>query len=320
MIQKLLKAGLLILALFAFLVIGFVIFRKSLILDKAIVKNHYRLPSSHFLQWRGAEVHYTDQGRGVPILMIHGLGGSIWDFRYLDSSFSKQYRVIRVDMPGFGLSDYPATQESPVTLYNEYFGWLLDTLHIDSMYVMGNSMGGMMAWSIAVNYPQKVKKLILFNSAGYDIPATLKSTNAYMLRYDILKKYLEKGVPEYITKNGMKRTFYNYKKFMKEDNIQRFNDMWNREGNLEHIIRIANNDDFPSTESIKGVTCPTLIIWGKQDKIIPVKNAYDFKRDIRNSTCIIYDSCGHVPMLEEHEKVIRDITPFLYSPKPSVVR
>ncbi len=309
--KKYCKLFLLLPVCMAIVILGWLIFRKDMILEKAAVKERYTLLTSHFMSWEGAEIHYTDHGSGIPLLMIHGLGGSIWDFRYLDSAFYEKYRVIRVDMPGFGLSDYPENSPSMVDTYNDYFKWLIDTLHLDSMYVMGNSMGGMMAWNIANTYPEKVRKLILFNSAGYDIPATLKATNAYMLRHNLLQWYLKKGIPKTITKRGMHRTLYNSSPLMTEENIQRFNDMWNREGNLEHIIRVACTDDYPSSDSIKNVQCPTLIIWGKYDIIIPVKYAYNFKNDIKNSTLIVYDSCGHVPMLEAPDRVIKDVTVFL---------
>lgn len=285
--------------------------RNNLRIEKNIVKERYRQTNSHFLQWNGCEVHYTEHGDGMPILMIHGLGGNVWDFRYLDDAFYKKYRVIRVDMPGFGLSDYPDSKVSLTQTYNDYFKWLIDTLHLDSMYVMGNSMGGMMAWNIANTYPEKVRKLILFNSAGYNIPETLKATNAYLMRNNILQWNLRKGIPKSFTKSGMHRTLYNRSSLMTKDNIQRINDMWNREGNLEHIIRVASTDDYPSSDPIKNVQCPTLIIWGKYDIIIPVKYAYSFKNDIAHSELIVYDSCGHVPMLEIPDKVIKDITPFL---------
>lgn len=119
--------------------------RKDLTLTKEYVKEKYVLPNSKFINWNGTEIHYTESGSGFPILMIHGFGGSNRDFILLDSMVHDNYRVIRVDLPGFGLSDFPKqTEENPdyIKVYDDYFTFLLDTLHLDSCYVMGNSLGG----------------------------------------------------------------------------------------------------------------------------------------------------------------------------------
>ncbi len=287
--------------------------RKDLTLSKAYLKEKYSHPNSKFLKWKGGEVHYTETGIGFPILMIHGFGGSNWDFKILDSLLNDKYRVIRVDLPGFGLSDFP-TKEGDNTdfqqVYNEYFKFLADTLHLDSMFVIGNSLGGMMAWNLALQQPANVKKMVLFNSAGYDMREALKTANAEIFRKKYVQLLLKKGLPKFMTKKGISRVFYN-NSILTETRIKRVNEMWNREGNLKHIISMATSDQFPDEEKIKNISCPTLIIWGKQDVILPVKYADMFARDIKNSQKIIYDSCGHVPMMEKSAEVKRDVLKFL---------
>lgn len=294
-----------------FLFIGFG--RKNLILSKEYVKEKYRFPNSHFITWHGAEVHYTESGSGIPILMIHGFGGSNWDFRILDSLLNDKYRVIRVDLPGFGLSDFPkqtAANPDYIAEYNEYFNFLIDTLHIDTCYVMGNSLGGLMSWNLAVNRPDVVKKLVLFNSAGYDMKEVMKTARAEEFRNPIVQLGMKRGIPIFLTKNGMNRVFYN-KKMLTPERTQRINDLWNREGNLQQIINMALSDNYPNSERIKQIGCPTLVVWGKQDIIINPKYADQFHADIKNSYEIIYDSCGHVPMMEKPIQVQHDVLQFL---------
>ena len=176
--------------------------RKDLTLTKEYVKEKYVLPNSKFINWNGTEIHYTESGSGFPILMIHGFGGSNRDFILLDSMVHDKYRVIRVDLPGFGLSDFPKqTEENPdyIKVYDDYFTFLLDTLHLDSCYVMGNSLGGLMSWNLAVKHPSVVKKLILFNSAGYDMAEVIKSANAKVFKYGIVQLLLQKGIPKFFT-------------------------------------------------------------------------------------------------------------------------
>lgn len=287
--------------------------RKDLTLPKAYVKEKYSFPNSHFLSWRGAELHYTESGKGFPILMIHGFGGSNWDFRILDSLLNDQYKVIRIDMPGFGLSDFPKqTEPAPdyIQVYNDYFNFLLDTLHLDSCYVMGNSLGGLMSWNLAVRHPEVVKKLVLFNSAGYDMKEVIKTAHASVFRHSIVQSLLKHGIPLFVTKRGMRRVFYN-KEILTPERERRINELWNREGNLQHIMNMACSEKYLDQNLIKQVKCPTLIVWGKQDKIVAPKYAARFHEDIPNSRVIMYDSCGHVPMLERTSDVRRDVLQFL---------
>ncbi len=296
-----------IVALFIYAIYG----RKNLTLSKEFVKQKYSLPNSHFLKWKDGEIHYTESGSGFPILMIHGFGGSNYDFKILDSLLNDKYKIIRVDLPGFGLSDFPKTNNDDFTkTYDEYFSFLLDTLHLDSMYVMGNSLGGMMAWNLTVKHPQNVRKLVLFNSAGYDMKETLKTANAQIFSYDIVKLLLKNGIPKFMTKRGVSRVFYDSDK-LTDEKITRLNNMWNREGNLQQIMAMASSSKYLDQQLIKQITCPTLIIWGKYDKVVLPQNAERFHQDIKNSNVIVYDSCGHVPMMEKPLEVQRDVLEFL---------
>ena len=299
----------LLLALFFYFTVG----RKDETVSKADVKAKYSLPNSHFIQWRGAELHYTESGTGFPILMVHGFGGSNRDFYLLDSLVNNQYRVIRVDLPGFGMSDFPkqdSVNANFTEVYNDYFNFLLDTLHIDSFYVMGNSLGGMMAWNLTLKHPDRVKKLVLFNSAGYDMKEVMKSANADMLQSKLAQMLVKKGVQKFFVKKGISRVVYDVSK-LTDEKVQRISDFWNREGNMQHLIAMANSKNYIDQNLIKNITCPTLIVWGKQDKIINVKFAERFAADIKGSEEIIYDSCGHVPMLERPLDVQRDVLQFL---------
>jgi pimeloyl-ACP methyl ester carboxylesterase len=282
--------------------------RKSLIRSKDEVIAKYTTPNSHFLDWKGARMHYTDNGSGPLVLMIHGFGGSFMDFAMLDSLIRDNYRVIRVDLPGFGLSDFPDVGDKPdyQKLYTDYFNFFLDTLHIDTMYLAGNSMGGMMSWVITNEHPEKVKKLVLLNSAGYDMDQTIKKLK---FNNTWLQTLFHRGIPNYVIASALKNIFYttNANTTFKTD---RTADFWNKEGNLDVIFSLATSHAFPDTALITSIHCPTLIIWGKQDNLIPCTAADKFHRDIANSRVIVYDSCGHAPMIERPVEVSRDVARF----------
>jgi pimeloyl-ACP methyl ester carboxylesterase len=287
--------------------------RPDLTVSKAEAKAKYSLPNSHFINYKGAEVHYTESGSGFPILMIHGYGGSNRDFLVLNSLINDKYRVIRVDMPGFGLSDFPKQPSGNVNFiqaYADYFNFMLDTLHIDSCYVMGNSLGGLMACQLALDHPDIVKKLVLFNSAGYEMEEVMKTANASLLQNSLAQQVVSKGLPKCFVKIGVGRVVHDASKLTPEK-VQRVTDFWNREGNMAHLVALATSKTFPDESTIKNISCPTLIFWGKQDKIINVKYAQRFKADIKGSELIEYDSCGHVPMMERPEDVKLEVLRFL---------
>ncbi len=303
-----------LLLLFLVFVLAYILFRKDLTLTKAEVKARYTLPNSHFINWKDGELHYTESGNdsNMTVLMIHGFGGSNRDFYVLDSLINNHYHVIRIDLPGFGLSDFPFTY-GKTTLhyaYAEYFSFILDTLHIDSCFVMGNSLGGLMSIELTAQHPDKVKRLVLFNSAGYDLKEVMKSANAHVFRYWPVKFFMKKGLPEFITKAGIIRVAYS-NRLLTAEKIKRVNSFWNREGNLKHIVEMANSNEPFDVSKIRNIACPVLIVWGKQDKIINVKYAERFHQDIKGSRIIIYDSCGHVPMMEKPLKVQHDVIEFL---------
>lgn len=302
----LISAPFLIFTAYAFL-------RSDLTIPKADVKAAYRLTNSHFIAWNGAEIHYTESGNdsNMTVLMIHGFGGSNRDFQILDSLINHRYHVVRVDLPGFGLSDYPFEYGSKPfrNAYAEYFDFLLDTLHIDSCYVMGNSLGGLMSIELATRHQEKVKKLVLFNSAGYEMQEVMKSANAHVLRNPLTRWFVQKGIPTFMTGKGLTRVAYS-DEHITEERLKRVNDLWNREGNMPHIVAMANSVENPDEELMRKITCPTLIVWGLEDQIVNVKYAERFHQDIAGSQLVIYDACGHVPMIEKSEEVLRDVLGF----------
>lgn len=285
-------------------------FMPTLVISKDVVDKKFSLPTSHFLQWRGVKLHYIDQGRGIPLLMIHGFGGSARNFSKLAEELKDSFRIIRVDIPGFGLSDLPQMGEHPayVPMYRDYISFLLDTLHLDSVYVIGNSMGGGIAWLAAVDHPDRVVKLVLIGSGGYD--AVNIASKLTMFKYTSMRHIFDKGMPEFMSKKAASSIYADPRK-MESEVWQSSNHFMNREGNIQNMLELVTELQFPDTMLIKGIKCPTLIVWGKEDNVIPVAHAEKFHRDIKNSRVVVYDPCGHVPMMECTEQFKNDFLQFV---------
>ena len=297
MLKKLFKGLFLLLTTMVILPMVFLFFMPTRIISKEVARVKLSLPTSHFMFWRGAEVHYLDEGHGPVVLMIHGYGGSARNFEQLTDSLKDSYRVISVDLPGFGLSDMPAMGLQPdyLQMYRDYISFVLDTLQLHDVCVMGNSMGGGIGWLSAGDHPDKITHLVLLGSAGYD-PQKI-AANLTMVRFKSLGRLLSKGMPEFVTKNRSYRIYANPEKV--DASVWTLNnEMLNRQGNIESMLALAWAQQFPDTLLIKRIQCPSLIVWGKEDNVIPCEHAERFHRDILHSQVIIYDSCGHVPMME----------------------
>jgi pimeloyl-ACP methyl ester carboxylesterase len=285
--------------------------RTDLTITKAEAKERFSTEHSHFVQWNNAEIHYTDAGVGESILMIHGFGGNFTNFDSLSDILKESHRVVRVDLPGFGMSDLPAKHDSIALLYREFLGFMLDTLHIDSVTVIGNSLGGWMGWELAASYPEKVKGLVLLGSAGYEI----EKVKSNIGRMDLLdnafaRKLAERGLPVSLSMQNAKRMMTEWET-PNPASVAVNNALLNREGNLANMITLANSGITPDTAKIATIQCPTLVIWGKYDIIVPVEHSAKFTRDIPNSVSIVYDTCGHIPQIEYPHRVANDIKTFL---------
>ena len=281
----------------------FAVFRPSLIVPKNVVRKEMELPSSKYFDWNGCKIHYVDEGQGEPILMIHGFGGSFNNFQKIAEKLKENHRVIRVDLPGFGLSDFPKEKQNYVTMYRTFVADFTNHLELDSMYVMGNSMGGGVSWFYALDHPEKVKGLVLLDAFGYDAKAIQKHV-LRVTRFSVFHLALQKGLPLFLSRRAAQRCFEN-DNLISEEAITRTNRIWNAEGNIDALFSLASFSDFPSEENIKKIQVPALIIWGKQDALIPAQHAARFHRDIKNSSVVVLDHCGHVPMMEQPENVER---------------
>ena len=309
------KAIKIIFALIVTLVVGGVLYaaflRPNLVIPKAENKARFTQPTSHFLHWRGAEIHYTDEGQGIPLVMIHGFGGSFLNWNKLRDRTKDDYRVIRVDLPGFGLSDLPEPEGAKtdfVKQYRDFMTFFIDTLHLDSLYLIGNSMGGMMSWGTAADHPDKVKKLVLISSAGYDLEK-ISNKVARFFKIPFMEHLFTRGLPLSSSQSAAENVYADHSKINPES-VKNNNMLWNRDGNIHAACAIVKNQNDPDTGLIAKVKCPTLIIWGKDDKIVPVDHAPRFQRDIKGSQLLIFDTCGHCAMIEKPDQTAAAIKKF----------
>lgn len=293
-----------------------VIFRKDNRISYETALTQFSTPSSNFFDWNGIQLHYTDQGEGIPVVMLHGFGGSFDNWRKLIENFPEGYRLIAADLPGFGLSQYDPNLDPETDLkdyYTNFTNDLLTELDIDSCYLIGNSLGGYLSWQTTLQNEDKVKKLVLLNSAGYS-EEDIKAFLIQATKSGAFSKIIKKGVPKSVTKYAAKRVIGDKKQKPDPQRLASFYGLINKEGTLETIMRIGAADHTIDTTQIQNISVPTLIVWGDNDHIVPVEHAYKFNRDIPNSKLLIYEGSGHIPMMENTERLTNDIITFFNGP------
>lgn len=300
------KKVLVIVLLVLGVIVGMVIFRKDHTISKETAIEKCAFPNSAFVKWHDRDIHYLEFGdkSKQQILMIHGFGGSVHNFKSMFELMQDDFYVLAVDLPGFALSDQPNMEalgtESYLEAYEMFMKFVVEEFELNDFHIVGNSLGGWISWETALVLPEKVKSLTLLCSAGYEMDKVSKNATEWLKTWyaDVL---FRKGMPMFISESNAKKIIFNQSKVTKEGIEKNYYNI-NKEGNFPFMLKLATAGEFPDTSKITQIITPTLIIWGAHDKIIPSYHAEKFARDIAGSKLVMFEECGHVPQIELPEE------------------
>lgn len=279
-----------------------------------ILKEKYANTPSKFITVNGMEVHYRDEGianDSLPIVLIHGTGASLHTFNAWTLDLKKKHRVIRMDLPAFGLTGPFPDRDYAMRNYVQFIEDFLTALKVNKCILVGNSLGGMITWSYTLKNQKTVDKLILIDALGY--PTEAKSTPlAFKLaRTPIINKALTFITPKFMVQSSIENV-YEDKTKVTDALVEQYFELTLRAGNRQALVdRITQEDNSDSYKNISAIKTPTLILWGKEDLLIPVSNAYKFQKDLSNSSLVILDHVGHVPMEESPKESLQALHAFL---------
>lgn len=241
------------------------------------------------------EMYYEETGKGVPLVLIHGMGGDTTAWSHLIPELSKEVRCIAVDLRGHGKSDKP---DMPYTqdLFAEDVATLLDKLRVDQAYICGSSMGGFVALKMALNHPQKVKGLILIDTATHMPPKSLEVATR------LGKIFMEKGLDAYFEAE-VKEIFHPMFVRRHKDAVKAFIDSKKtRDPAIAMRIQQGNmKSPIAMDKAIKNIKIPTLIIHGKEDTVVPFRESELMHKKIPNSEIAIIPFTGHAAILERKD-------------------
>ncbi len=251
----------------------------------------------------GVEANYVDVGSGDedPVVLVHGLGGQWQNWLENIPRLAQDRRVIAMDLPGFGLT--PKREDDDVTIpgYGRWVNKLCDKLGLEQIELVGNSMGGYVAAEVAIQFPERVKRLVLVSAAGISSAETLQApiltfgriataiaTNSAARHRHLASRPLTRHISLALVARHPRllKADLAYEGFFKGAG----------KGGFDDALRACLDYDF--RDRLPEVKVPTLIVWGEKDSIIPVRDADEFERLIEDSRKVVMKDTGHIPMAE----------------------
>ena len=259
-------------------------------------------------------VHYLSSGQGMPTVLVHGLGGSCRDWLRNVHALSKHFLVLVPDLPGFGRSDKPRSFPSdPITWFFPHLLAQISTqLDLDCMNIVGHSMGGLVALQFALQFPRKVNKLVLVDSTGLgkEVPTLLQLLSIPGLPVQLLSP------PRTLLRTVLNNTFHS-QEFDIDQEIEEVYKYLCSEGAKESFLAVTRSivglggQKIVLPDQLKHISAKTLIIWGEQDRSLPVSHANQAHQLIANSELHILQQCGHCPQIEKPKEFNKLVTAFL---------
>ena len=258
---------------------------------------------------------WTSGDEGTAVVLLHGIGDAVETWQSNISALGEHHRVYALDMVGFGRSDKPPTQPS-LPFAAQFVSDFMEAQHIERASIVGNSMGGAISLQFATQFPDKLEKLVVESGAtlGKGV-ATFFRLFSIPLIGELLTRpsrwgtaWLLKQVafdPALIT-DELVELYYQLSKLpgAQKSFLSTLRVGVNFSGQRPRFVR-------PIVDNLGKITCPTLIIWGRQDRIIPVAHAQVAKNGIPNAELHILDSCGHGPHFERPNDFNRLVLEFL---------
>jgi len=273
-------------------------------------------PPSTFVEVRGMQLHVRDEGPRddpVPIILLHGTGASLHTWEGWTRELARGRRVIRFDLPGFGLTGPSPDGVYTIESYVDTVLALADALHVQRFIVAGNSLGGYAAWATAALHPQRVDRLILVDAAGYPYQSQSIPLAFRIARTPILNRLMRDVLPRAIVASSL-RDVYGDPSRVTPELVDRYFDLATRAGNREALVaRFDQTKPGALAERVREIQVPTLILWGRKDRLIPLEFGERFARDIQGSRLVVFDALGHVPHEEDPVRTVEAVLPFIQS-------
>jgi pimeloyl-ACP methyl ester carboxylesterase len=270
----------------------------------------------HTVLVHGQRIAYLDVGAGPPVILIHGFGGSMWQWEYQQHPLSQHFRVLTLDLPGAGLSDKPDIDYRPEQMLDFFVGFM-EAVKIPQATLVGNSMGAGLAIGMALTHPARVAKLVLVDGLPQHVIEKLTSPS--------VKRALETRAPSWLVSFGntlfgglmiesVLQEIVHDPVLLTPAVLERSNRNRQRPGLIKPIMAVREN--LPLWESgfatrLSAITHLTLVLWGEEDRVFPIAVGEELHQTIKESRFIRIPKAGHIPQWERPDVVNQELITFI---------
>jgi len=275
---------------------------------QAQLNKKYANEHSKFLAVDDIVFHYKDEGSGPVVLLLHGVASSLHTWDGWAKRLTSQYRVIRLDLPGHGLTGADPTRETyDIEYMVDKLDKFLNRLRIDDIYLAGNSLGGYVAWNYALHRPDRVTKMVLLDAAGFpkDMPFIMNFAAA-----PVIGEMSTLMMPRFFVSMNVKSAYGDEDK-VNDKLVKRYHDLLMMKGNRKALVQVFRTMKEESKNPYVGarvpeIKVPTLLMWGSEDHWVPLSIMEQFQQQIPDVQTIVYEGVGHMPMEELPVQTVRD--------------
>ena len=298
------------LAVLAVVVLGLAAWLYTPDKPRAALEARYAGPPSSFVEAAGIRLHVRDTGpRDAPaLILLHGFGGSLHTWDAWAARLDGAFRVIRLDLPGFGLTgpdpagDYTDARSHAVLMA------LMDHLGLSHAAVAGHSMGGRIAWTLAALHPERVDHLILLAPDGFASPGFQYGVAP---KVPLLLRVLPYVLPSFLIRPSLAAAYAD-PAMVTDALLTQYRDLLLAPGVRRAILdRTAQQILVDPAPLLARIQAPVLLLWGEQDAMIPVRNADDYVRALPGALVVRFPGVGHVLHEEAAEGTVAAVRAFL---------
>jgi pimeloyl-ACP methyl ester carboxylesterase len=256
-----------------------------------------------WLKVRGRRANVIEIGDGPPLLLVHGISGCWQNWLENIPHFARTHRVIATDLPGFGASEMPR-EDISISGYARFLEEVCDQLSIDAAAVVGNSMGGYIAAELAIASPQRVERLTLVSAAG--ITAEHLHRDSIMAGTRIVAAIATRAAARhesFARRPGLRRLALQFVvRHPDRLSAAMAHELMQGSGKPGFIPAMEAIIAHRISERLPEIACPTFVLWGEDDRVIPVRDAKRFAKLIPDSRVLVLPDTGHVAMIERPQR------------------
>jgi pimeloyl-ACP methyl ester carboxylesterase len=281
------------------------------------LKPRWATAPSTFIDVNAQQVHLRDEGPRddpAPIVLLHGTSASLHTWEGWAQALRGQRRVIRFDLPGFGLTGPNRQNDYSTDAYVLFLRAVMNKLGVHRFVLAGNSLGGQIAWAAAAAMPERVAGLILLDAGGYP-PESFPAGQSIPLGFRIaatpgLRLLAQYTLPRGLVERSVRDVYGDPSKVTPEL-VDHYYAMARREGNRKALARRIEQGYTGNVALLKTIRAPTLVLWGGRDRLVPLELGQRFARDIPGARLVVFDGLGHVPQEEDPARTVAEVRLFL---------